>query len=488
VQLDSQLTLTSSADGLSLVSAYAREVAKISGLDEAGREALVQAVQEACKNITSAAFDPEDPGILRLKASLGPTTLTLSIFEQGLPLDATLAPTGAEGVQTMKAPGWHAMRHTVDEAHWFNHGREGSELRLVMHRPQAHVTEHLEEADLLPTRQNESRAPEQEYFIRRLMPSEAIQVSQCIYRAYGYSYPNDDMYYPDRIVHLNETGQLVSIVAVDEAASIVGHIALERPDLGPVAESGQAVVMPAHRGRHIVEKMRAFLEDEGRRIGLVHVYSEPVCSHVFSQRANEEIGSRVCGVRLGVIPQSVTFKKIKTKPLPQRESCMIYVKYLQIPPKSVIHAPPHHRAMIERLYEHLGTPVEILEAGRATGHSLLRVSFDRQWSYGLIRVDGIGARTAAEIVQAKRDLFTTLGADVVYLELSLSLPETPYLCIAAEDDGFFFSGVIPSFTKVGDVLRLQCLNVELDTALLQIASPLGREIVSYAEAERGRVS
>jgi hypothetical protein len=380
------------------------------------------------------------------------------------------------------------MRETVDETHWFNHGRQGSELRLIKYRPQSHVTDHLGEADLVPAHADTPRAPEQEYTIRRLEPEEAIQVAQCVYRAYGYSYPNDDLYYPDRIVHLNETGQLVSVVAVDEVGSVVGHIALERPDLGPVAESGQAVVMPAHRGRHLLERMRAFLEEEGRRIGLVHVYSEPVCSHVFSQRANEEGGSRVCGVRLGVIPQSVSFKKIKTEPLPQRESCMVYVKYLDVPTKSVIYGPEHHREMIERIYDHLGTPLQMKGPERSPGQSRIRVSFDREWSYGLIRVEAIGARTASEIEQARKDLVEASAADVVYLELPLSQPEAPYMCMAAEDFGFFFSGVIPSFTQAGDILRMQYLNVELDTTLLQVASPFGKEIVEYAARQRELLS
>jgi anti-sigma regulatory factor (Ser/Thr protein kinase) len=479
----SELTITSSRASLRLVRVFVREVAQLAGLDGDARKGLVLAVEEACGNIIATAFDEDDPGEIRLTASLNPTSLTVSITEHGLPLDSSLAPADA-GETKATIPGWRSMRHSVDEAHWFNHGREGSELRLITYRPQTLVTDHLDGADLVPVQHDVPRAPDQQYTIRRLRPEEAIQVAQCIYRAYGYSYPNDDLYYPDRIVHLNETGQLMSVVAVDESGNVVGHIALERPELEPVAESGQAVVMPAHRGRHLLERMRSSLEDEGRRIGLVHIFSEPVCSHVFSQRANEEMGSNVCGVRLGIIPQSVSFKKIKTEPLPQRESCMVYVKFLNPPSASVIYGPSQHRAMIERIYAHLGVPLEIREPERSAGQSRLRVSFDREWSFGLIRVDGIGARTASEIEQARRDLTEASAADVVYLELPLSEPETPYVCSAAEDDGFFFSGVIPSMTRSGDVLRLQYLNVNLDTSLLQVASPFGKEVVEYAARQR----
>jgi hypothetical protein len=50
-----------------------------------------------------------------------------------------------------------------------------------------------------------------------------------------------------------------------------------------------------------------------------------------------------------------------------------------------------------------------------------------------------------------------------------------------------FSGLGPSFAADGDALRLQYLSVPLDAASLQIASPFGRELLAYVEAERERV-
>src|SRR5439155_18881440 len=185
-------------------------------------------------------------------------------------------------------------------------------------------------------------------------PDDALAVSQCVYRCYGYSYGNADLYYPQRIVHLNETGQLVSIIAVDEAGAVVGHLALERPDLGRVAESGQAVVAPAHRGRHLQERMRAQVEEEGRQLGLVGLFGEPFTTHTYSQRAEEDFGAHVCGVNLADSPRSLHFKHIRSDPLAQRESTLLYFKYLAPVPPAVVHAPPRHRAMLERMYAQFG--------------------------------------------------------------------------------------------------------------------------------------
>ena len=86
---------------------------------------------------------------------------------------------------------------------------------LAVERPQPDVTHQLPESDLLREKADGPRAPEQEYSIRRMRPDEAIYVAQCVYRAYGYNYPNGDLYYPERIAQLNRTGELVSAVAVD---------------------------------------------------------------------------------------------------------------------------------------------------------------------------------------------------------------------------------------------------------------------------------
>src|SRR5262249_58637028 len=124
-------------------------------------------------------------------------------------------------------------------------------------------------------------APAHSYSIRRFRPADAIGVAQCVYRSFGYTYGDVDLYYPDRLVHLNETGQLVSLVALDEAGAIVGHLGLERPDLGLIAESSDAAVAPAHRHRHLLERLRALAGEEGRGIALPGPGGYPGTPHPF---------------------------------------------------------------------------------------------------------------------------------------------------------------------------------------------------------------
>jgi anti-sigma regulatory factor (Ser/Thr protein kinase) len=484
----SELTLPSHASAVAVARAYTREIAVLAGLSVADTDQFADAVSTACTDIVDNAT-PGEADALTLTAGVTLTTLTVSIRERGAPFDPSKA--GAAGVTTgspVRGRDWERIRQAVDEAHWASRGSAGMELTLTKQRPLADITRHVPAAELTRFRHDEPLAPAQTYVIRRLRPEDAVGVAQCVYRSYGYTYSNADLYYPERIVHLNDTGHLVSVVAVDEAGAVVGHLALERPDLGPVAESGQAVVAPAHRGRHLLERLHTFAEDEARRLGLDGIVGYPVTTHVFSQKMEESIGAHLCGVALGQEPASVTFKEIVGKPLSQRVSTMFYFKFMAPPRPTRVHAPPQHRSMLERLYAALAVPVEFGAPATPAGRGHVTASLDRTWGFGEIHVGVVGEDTAAEIRRARLDLCETGGVEVVYLFLPLAQPGTPALCAAAEAEGFFWSGVGPRYAADGDMLCLQYLAVDLDLGLIQVAGPAGRELLDYVAADRQRVS
>ncbi|HSF56808.1 MAG TPA: hypothetical protein VLD83_01930, partial [Candidatus Binatia bacterium] len=69
------------------------------------------------------------------------------------------------------------------------------------------------------------------YTIRCFRSEDAAGVTRLVQGVYGDSYYPRDLYSPDEIVRLNEAEKLVSVVALD-AGQVIGHYALERPDLG----------------------------------------------------------------------------------------------------------------------------------------------------------------------------------------------------------------------------------------------------------------
>ena len=131
--------------------------------------------------------------------------------------------------------------------------------------------------------------------------------------------------------------------------------------------------------------------------------------------------------------------------------------------------------------------MQSLEPSGPPGHGKLSVHYDQAIRVGTIQVDLIGIDTLPEICQARRDLCNIAGAAVVGLDLPLAQGATPYLCEAAEADGFFFSGVRPLFAAAGDFLRLQYLNAPLDLKRICLYAPFARELLDYILKERERV-
>lgn len=480
----STLTLPGQPGAVAVARAYVHEIAVLAELADADR--FANAAATACADMIANALAPGEADALTLTAVVSPTTLTLAIRERGAPFDP--AATGAEAASPVRGRHWDRVRDAVDEARWTSRGNDGMELTLSRYRPLADVTSQATAAELTPFRHDEPLAPPQAYEIRRLRPADAVGVARCVYRSYGYTYSNADLYWPERIVHLNETGHLVSLVAVDASGEVVGHLALERPDFGPVAESGQAVVSPAHRGRHLLERLHGLAEDEARHLGLVGVVAYTVTSHVFSQRMEESVGAQLCGVALGQVPQTLTFRNIADAPALQRGSTMLYFKYMRKPGATRVHAPAQHRATLERIYTALAAPVEWGVPAAPGGRGRVTASLDRSWNFGEIHVDVIGEDTAAEIRRARRDLCDTGGVQVVYLYLPLAQPATPELCAAAEAEGFFWSGMVPSYAPDGDTLCLQYLAIDLDLGLIQVAGQAGRDLLDYVAADRRRIT
>lgn len=325
-----------------------------------------------------------------------------------------------------------------------------------------------------------------DYTVRRFHPEDAPGVSACVRQVYGDTYIiHRELYEPAQIIQLNEMGQLISVVALDAAGQVVGHYGLERPDLGRIAESGEAMVLSEHRHHHLLERMRALLLEQARLAGLAGVYGLPVTNHTFSQKMYDHSDGHPCAVSLGITPRS--FHNLP-EPLTQRLSCLLYFEYLAKPPLVQVYAPELHHEILARIYAQFGLASRFLEPKPPTGPGSISVEYNADTACGFIRVRQTGGAAAAEVAAARRQLTAASKAEVVFLELPLADAGTPNLCRVAEAEGFFFAGVGPCFADGGDMLRLQVLNVELDTGLLKVDRPFARELLAYAEQERRRVS
>jgi hypothetical protein len=318
--------------------------------------------------------------------------------------------------------------------------------------------------------------------VRRFRPEDAAGVPRLVQAVYGETYYPPALYDPQEIVNLNETGKLVSILAVDAESNVIGHYAMERFQVAAVAEASDAIVAVPYRHHHLMEDMRVLLREEAQRIGLIGLVGYPVTNHLFSQKAEEHFGAKPCGLAPGLWPRS--FHNMP-EPLPQRMSFVMYFKYLR-PAREVVHAATPHSDMLERIAQQWSITIRRLDGAPGTGVGEITVEHEAAVETGTIRVHLVGADTAAAIHEAREELVSS-GAKAIVLELPLAQPATADLCRDAEAAGFFFSGLGPAFAADGDALLMQFLAEDLDLALIQIDSPFAKELLSYVGQQREKV-
>lgn len=332
------------------------------------------------------------------------------------------------------------------------------------------------------------------YQVRPFRPDDAAGIVACFRKIYGDSYVHPELYDERAICELNETGRLASFVSIGPCGSIVGHYGLERPNLGRIAETGEALVLPEHRHHALMESMRALLEERAREVGLAGLYGNVVTNHVFSQRVVERFGELPTAVNLGWSPR--TFHNM-AQDLAQRMSELIYFKHLAQPSEREVHLPERHRSWCLRIYELLGVPVRerrvpasddaAAASDAAASSPTMKHDVRPDLQRAVVRVESIGPETVAELRAAVAS-YQAEGVEVIYVDLPLAHAGTPELCDDVEALGFFFGGLCPLFAETGDTLRLQWLGVELDETQIQIESPIARELLAYVAAERRRVS
>jgi hypothetical protein len=367
---------------------------------------------------------------------------------------------------------------------WREHGIDGWEVSL--HRSltgDAEPSSQVEDPPSAPA----VAAAAGDYVIDLPQKSDAAAIARCFLAVYGHSYVHSEVFSTRRYWNKVESGELIPAVARNGQGEVVGHVALEREPGMRVAERGEAVVLSAHRGHGLLERMTERLSEEAAKHELDGIYAEPLTIHTFSQRNDERAGMPVCAVLLGANPESFRPKGIPCPTAGQRQSYLRTFRFVGQPAPRTIHAPAPYREMLLKLYASLGARVSVsasAAAAAANSCTAIKVS-DR--GYGVISFERIGTNAAIELAQALRDV-RSLGASSVQLCAPVGDPGLPLLADSARALGFFFCGLGPAFADGTDTFLLQLLSEPLDTGKLQLFTELAKELVAFTDLDRATIA
>ncbi|MGD9787884.1 MAG: GNAT family N-acetyltransferase [Sulfuricellaceae bacterium] len=479
----SRLTLTNESSSPALACAHVVRVAEQAGFDAEERAAIELGVEEATANVVRHAYPAGELNTFDVICRPTALGLEIRILDQGLPFDPTQLPDyhpdalleepGSGGLGTF------LMKQAFDEVAFHNLGKQGKEICLVKHRSHVLVDAYSPPAPAAPAPLTGTIT------VRPMEAGEAIEVARCVYESYGYSYPYEHIYYPERVAILNANGELLSAVAVTAEGKITGHAALMIDPATPtIAELGIVVTKPDFRGHGIASRLGEYLLQRARENQIETVYTQAVTSHTFTQQFCHALGFRDCALLLGHAPASLKFRRIAEN-LPQRESLVLALLHIRPSPPPLIYPPEKHRQMILDLYRNLGivphcaAPTKVPCREESTE---LAVRTKSGLDVGVIEIKQRGADVEKAV---QHHLIQLRRQHMAVAELSLPLgdPGMAQHLPAMESMGFFFAGLSP--LKEGeDALLMHCLiDPAIDYANIRVHSPTAQALLAYVRSQ-----
>jgi anti-sigma regulatory factor (Ser/Thr protein kinase) len=474
-----RITVTAKLEFLPAVMSFVHEVSIKLGLGVNEAQHLELVTEEACLNVIEHAFDPDEPGTYDVVIIRRPGQVMVAVQDQGLPFDFRKYQGEHEsslGIILMKA--------FADQVNFLNLGRQGKRVEIIKKLPYQDISAYVPAGEKVLSPTVPELPANIPITIRKTEPDDAVSLARCIYRCYGYSYPIDYVYYPDRVKELLEGNLLLSYVALNPEGEVIGHIAIRRENMSShVGDGGGAVVDPRYRGNGFLGKLIMDFAEYALKSDIYGAYSEAVTIHPFSQKASLAMGGFETGVMLGFAPGDITFKNIDYS-VPQRQTAMLMYTSVDREPSRDVYPPMHHEAVIRDIYGKSRLKRNIIgvadsKAGVETvPHAEVNVKVVAEFGQGYMQVTRFGA-DLEELVKFRLNELCLRRVDCIYLDLPLGDPATQQSVAALEMLGFFFCGIIPEFAD-GDVLRLQYLNnLDVKNEKIQTASDFGKQLVEY---------
>jgi serine/threonine-protein kinase RsbW len=456
-----------------------REVAAHFGFQGASLSQIELAVEEAVANVMQHGYDAEESQAFDIICERLPGGIRVIIHEMGMPFDPTRIPEYRPGESA--GMGVLLMKAMMDDCSFHNLGPLGKETHLIKYLPGP--AGETGEPAAHPTVEPAAITQKINYSVRLMREKEAIEISRCAYKSHGYSFFDDHIYYPERLVELNRSGELISAVAVTEDNVFMGHAGLlyQYPE-DRIAELTFVFVKQEHRGQGALRRLQEFLLTTPKSREWAGIYAYAVANHVFTQKANVRANFKDCGILLATSPMSWKFKGIASD-ASQRISVVLAFKYMETPRRLTLYPPVHHGDMVAKLYRNLGVEHDFTTpslAAPAAGAPEILSSVNPAEGCAEIFVARYGDGVVREVRKLLRG-FCLRQVAAINLFLNLEDPPTFLLTQEFEKRGFFFAGILPR-ARVGDTLILQYLkNVDLDYGKIEAYTEAAKEILAYIQ-------
>lgn len=493
--LSSHLTIPVKLQFLSVIQAFVRENASLTKIANREITRFNIAVEEAVTNVINHAFLPEEEASFDVLCQITPVQFTIIIRDQGLPFDPSqideFTPHTAEDSLEQKGLGFRLMKGSVDALSFHNLGFGGKEVHLVKYIEGTHIDQLVNASQMQEYRHPEKKQKQETipvpFHIEMLQPHQAIEISQCAYRTYGYSYIMENIYYPERLIDMTKSGTLISAVVVtDDTGEMMSHCALERfGSKWAIPEIGMAFTKPKFRGQGCLTKLNIRLMDTAREQNIKGIFAKAVTTHPFSQKALIRATFKECAILIGLSPAK-TFSKME-KQGAQRESLILFYLKLMKTPSVELFTNATHQSIITEIYHHLGLDADVciarqnLTAPPQVQQSELTIEVFDSLNYANIFIGICSENIVLELKQRIRELCQK-KMEAINLYLNMCDEYVMSYVQSFEKLGFFFAGAFPNDEK--HFLVMQYLNnLSMDYSKIAAMSDFATRLLSYVQEQ-----
>ena len=433
------------------------------------------ALNELVTDIILFAY-PEEEGEFNIEFNNFRTHLKIIVSELGEPFDPNRHQYSLEKVlkdENFEGAGFRLIQNLVDDFIFLNKGKNGKEYRIIKNIKHKHITEIFEEEEI---KKEEELTENIEYCLSTVTEDDAEDISKLIYRVYGYTYPKEEMYFPDKVKLALRQGKKFGVIVRTNTGEAVGYFAVIMSTDSKIGEVGEAVVSPKHRGKGLMKSMMKALIDLAKSRGLLGLFGEAVTVHTISQKVNAKFNFKSTALLLGMFPSYIKYKNLAEN-YPQRISVVIdFLPFYKDEIKEV-YLPTEYSKILKEIYENLGYKIVNLKAKKLELKQLSHIDTNISYKFGhaILIVRKYGKDFEIQLQRRINDL-KQKGIEAIFIDVPLDDPFTKSVVPILKKFGFIFAGLMPLFHREKDYLRMQMILTEINPEIIYVYSDIAKKI------------
>ncbi|PWN07409.1 GNAT family N-acetyltransferase [Rhodohalobacter mucosus] len=429
------------------------------GLDQQSAARMSLCMDEVLTDIVLYAFKGEK-GYVEIWYQYSPSEIELIIQEKGEPYDPakyTYNPEHALAENDFKGASQETVKQMADDFLFLNRGKDGKEYRIVRKFRFPHILDVVPAGyDFNGEDEEEDAEAEQNFLITPVTSEDAEDIAKLIYRSYSYSYPKEDLYFPQRIETAIRNEYKYGTIVRTESGRPVGYFAVVKSTDSMIGEVTEAVVSPAYRNRGLMKKMMLNLIEMSRQRGLSGLFGMALTNHIFSQKVNSKYGFKSAALIISKTGKRI-FKGMEKSHL---DMVSVVLDFLPLTKQWVRPPvlPEIYAGLITEIYDQFDDPVparsddEPVSSRKTKTDMQLSINYESQSA--LITVKTYGAtfeESCARMLKSTEEITLTS----LYIDLPMNDTYIDTAISWLKKNGFILSGLMPFFHQEQDYLRMQ---------------------------------